>query len=527
LIGPYGRSIAVRPPVPILIPVEQAMAVAIMNAVTERNSVFGARPVASVRITCWIGVALVLGTTVIASGGALSPFLVALAAWALVPYAALWVLPRWVSDWWSQIGGAIAVLVGEVYVRAEVFLFPRGSTAPLLLIFSPVYLLCLALPAGMGVGWAIGWTWRRAHAVGRSLLVVVGVVCVAVATIAVFRADLLPYGLGKVVSTKERIGPPRVVLGASFFQQTRLSRRPAWYQAGEFDTAPVERIASIASGGVVLIDPASGAEKGTIAFSDGAIRKWNSFSRLVRDGSELVIVQTGGGYSEVEVLDLQGRMRWRFRPDATLAPIALLPRDLDGDGRPEFYAASKQSVYRLDRSGKVLWERTVNGLVHALDARAGEDGQPALVVAVASAGRVWIWDAEGRALKELALPGDDYRYKLLDWPRARSVIGGSRAVRAFDLDGRLFFEYGLGDFRLASAVDVRLDFPEPPYLAVLAAAPRDIGLWRLIVFSAAREVVYDEVLPRGGASLGVVRATSGPRQTLLLSDGGGLLAYRR
>jgi hypothetical protein len=496
-----------------------------MNSVSARESVFGARPVAPARITCGVGAVLVLGTTIIASGGALSPFLVVFAAWALVPYAVLWVLPRWVSDPWPQVGGAIAVLLGEIYIRAEVFLFPKGSTAPLVLIFSPLYLVCLALPAGMGFGWAVGWTWRRAPPVGRGLLVGVGVVCVALATIAVFRPDLLPYGLGKVVSTKERIGPPRVVLGASFFQKTRLSRRPAWYQVGEFDTRPVDRIASIASDGAVVIDPASGAEEGTIAFSHEAVRKWNWFSRLVRDGSELFIVQTGG--SEVEVLDLQGRTRWRFRPDATLPPVALLPRDLDGDGRPEFYAASRDSVYRLDGSGKVLWERTVNGLVNALDARAADDGQPALVVALVSSGRVWIWDAEGRALKELALPGDDYRYKLLDWPSARSLVGGSRAVRAFDLEGRLFFEYGLGDFRYASAVAVRLDSPAPPYLAVLAAAPRDVGLWRLVVFSAAGEVVYDEVLPRGGASLMVVREASSARQTLLLSDGYGLLAYRK
>jgi hypothetical protein len=498
-----------------------------MNAVNERGSVFDARPVAPVRITCWAGAALVLGTTVIASGGALSPFLVVFAAWALVPYGVLWVLPRWVSDPWPQVGGAIAVLVAEAYVRAEVFVFPQGSTAALLLIFSPLYLVCLALPAGMGVGWAVGWTWRRAHAVGRSVLVAMGVVCVALATIAVFRADLLPYGLGQVVSTTERIGPPRVVVGASFFQKIRLSGRPAWYQVGEFDIAPVERIASIAADRAVVIDPASGAELGTIAFSAEAVRKWNWFSRLVRDGSELVIVQTGGGYSEVELLDLQGRTRWRFRPDATLAPIALLPRDLDGDSRPEFYAASKQSVYRLDSSGNVLWERTVKGLVNALDARAGTDDQAALVVAVASPGRVWIWDAEGRALKELALPGDEYRYELVDWPRARSLVGGSRVVRAFDLEGRLVFEHGLGDFRYASAVAVRLDFSGLPYLAVLAAAPRDVGLWRLVVFSAAGEVVYDEVLPRGGASLMAVREASSPRQTLLLSDGHGLFAYRK
>jgi hypothetical protein len=69
-----------------------------MNAVKERQSVFGAGPVAPARITCWVGAVLVLGTTVIAGARVLSPFLLVFAAWALMPYGVLWALPRWVSD---------------------------------------------------------------------------------------------------------------------------------------------------------------------------------------------------------------------------------------------------------------------------------------------------------------------------------------------------------------------------------------------------------------------------------------------
>lgn len=482
---------------------------------------------------CWAGAALVIVTTLIGSGFTLSVSVVALAAWALVPFVVLWVLPRWWSNPWAHAGGAIAVFLGEVYIRTQVFLFPGGSTAALALLFSPLYLTGLALPVGLGVGWTVGQAWHRSRTVGRSVVVMVGVACVLVGAIAVFRPGVLPYRLGKMVSTRERIGPPRVVVGEAFIRKTRLSSRPAWHQVGEFDAVPAQEIASINTHGAILFDPVTGAEKHTIAFSGDAGRKWNWFSRLVRDGSELVIVQTGGGYSDVEVLDLEGRTRWRFRPDDTLPPIALLPRDLDGDGRLEFYAASKDSVYRLDASGKVVWAHTVKGLVNALDAGTGGNGQPPIVVAVDAVGRAWTWDAGGRAVHEFALPGSDYRYKLVDWPHARSLVGGSRAIRALDFAGRVVFEHGLGDFRYADAVAVRLDPAGPSYLAVLAAAPRDIGFWRLLVFSAAGDVVYDEVLARGGATVMAARdASSGDqastgRQALLLSDGNGLIAYQR
>jgi hypothetical protein len=108
------------------------------------------------RIVCGLGAGVVVATTLVAGGFAVSPFLLGLLAWALVPYAAVWLLPRVTQDAWVQTGAALAVLAGEIYVRVELLFFARGPTSSLVLLFSPLYLLVVALPVGAGLGWVLG-----------------------------------------------------------------------------------------------------------------------------------------------------------------------------------------------------------------------------------------------------------------------------------------------------------------------------------------------------------------------------------
>jgi len=469
------------------------------------------------------GIALVLATSAVA--GAFSLGALVFAGWALVPYAVFLLLTRRIADKWSLTFAAVALLVAELYIRAEVFHFPKSSTAALVLMFSPLYLTCFVLPAGLGVGWLTGWAWRRAGVAGRAALVVAGAACLLAGGVAYVRPGLLPGGAGRLVSAKERIGSPRVVAGEGFFTKTRWSEGTAWHQVGEFDGTPGTEIARIEASAVALLDPSTGTEKVRIALGDQARRKWNWFSRLVRDGSEVLIVQTGGGYQDVEVIDLEGRSRWSFRPHPALPPIALLPRDLDRDGRPDFYAASKGSVYRLDSSGKIVWERTTPGIVTALDVAEAGGGQPGLVMA--GDGRsLRLWTATGDLVKTLELPDQDDRYKIIDWPETRSLIGGSDSVKVLDLEGRPLFRHALGDFRHQDSFAVRLGGDDTAaFLVVVATAPREVGYWRLLVFSKAGQIVYDEILARSMSAQAAPDGGAG-RQMLLLS-GDGLSAYRK
>jgi hypothetical protein len=471
----------------------------------------------------WGGAVIVFGTTVIWGRPSLGAL--AFAVWGMLPYALHRLLGRWIADPWPLAVGGIAILLGEVYARVQVFIFPRSSTAALLLLFSPVYLACILLPAGLGVGWLLGRGWRRFDAAGRAMMTAAVAACVLLAIVVAFRPDLLPGPVARRVSVKERIGSPRVVTGGDAFTRTPVSDRRAWFQVGDLDGAPGEDLAAIDSRGAVLLDPVTGAERARIPFADPAGRKWNWFSRLVRDGGELLIAQTGGGFQDVEVLDLDGHTRWSFHPDPSLPPIALVARDLVGDGRPEFYSASGRSVYRLDSLGKVVWERRLDGIVHALDAVAARGGQPGMLLTVDSQRRVRIWDADGTVVKELGLAGDADHYKFIEWRGTRALIGGIHTLAIRDLDGRLLLERPLEDFAYQDALTVRFDDTGAPFLVVLAAAPRDAKRWRLLVVSPSGETLYDEILGEAGAILAAPDDDTNHQVLLLASDG--LTSYRR
>jgi hypothetical protein len=470
------------------------------------------------------GLAFASGTTLMAAGFA--PGALGFALWAAVPYVLLIVLTRAVTNGCALVWGAASVVLAEAYIRAQVFLSPRSSTAALALIFSPLYLSFGALPAGLGAGWLGGRLWRRSGPGRRASMLAVGGIAVLVIAVATIRPGVLPGPVARLVSARERLGPPRVVIGDGVLSKTRLAERPAWYQVMERDGGAIgEVIVAVEGGTMTVLDPRTGAPRRQVPLTDEARRKWNWFSRLVPDGSDLLIAQTGGGYSEVGVLDLAGQLRWAFRPDPTLPPIALLPADLDGDGEPEFYSASLRSVYRLDKTGRVVWQRTVEGLVNSLDVAPG-GGQPGLIAAVTSTRRIHVWSAAGDPLATLSLVEKEaYRFTLVDWPRSRSLVGGSERVTVLDLEGRPRLQYPLGDFRFQEARAVRFGEAAGAHLAVLAAGPRELGRWRLLVFAPDGAPVYDEILA-GGGRLHVLADGDSAREALLLA-GEGLWRYRR
>src|SRR5262245_38652498 len=64
-------------------------------------------------------------------------------AWALLPYGVLLLAGARVQSRWAVAGAGAAAIAAEVGVRLAVFVFPRGSTAAIALVFSPVFILVL------------------------------------------------------------------------------------------------------------------------------------------------------------------------------------------------------------------------------------------------------------------------------------------------------------------------------------------------------------------------------------------------
>jgi hypothetical protein len=318
-----------------------------------------------------------------------------------------------------------------------------------------------------------------------------------------------------------RIGEPRVVTGGDRFETQTVSDRSAWYATGNFD-GNGEQIAIVDSRGADLLDPDTFEKRGRVDFSGDLPQAWNWFSRLARLGGRLVVVQTGGGFSETEILGLNGKLLWRYRPDKDLPPTALLPGDLDGDGDMELYASSKEAIVRLDGSAKEVWRQSVRGASLSAVAPRTTEG-PGWVVASDYGRGVLVWDENGKPLAELPSLKSRAVIGIVDWPTRALVLGGSTAI-GIDLAGHAAFEVPLRDLSVTDVLAVRLAAGGPPYLAVAGAAERDVKRWRLLILSPERTTVYDEVFADHIGLLKVRRADGS--ESVLVSGQGKLRSLR-
>lgn len=461
------------------------------------------------------GAAIVLATNLMA--GSFNPGLLAFAVWALLPYGLLVLAARAVRDPWAVAGAGSAALAAEIGIRAAVFLYPRGSTAAIALVFSPALISAVFLPAGAAAGWALGRVWRACGPVGRAATGLVSAGALGLIVLGLARPELFPTAVARRRAALRRIGVPRVVKGVDAFEKLLVLNRAAWHVAGDFDGVPGDEIAVVDHDGATLLDPVDFHERGRADFRGEAGRLWNWYSTLAPLDGRLVVVQTGGGYSATEVRGLDGRLVWSYRPDPRLPPTALKPADLDGDGRLEFYASHHQATVRLDGDGREVWKRPTRGAnLVAVAPRSTES--PAWVVGSEYPSVVKVWDESGRALAEMPYPKEGGVVDVVDWPEKRALLLGGTAPRGLGLDGATLFELPPGDFALSQALAVRPWPGARAHLALVAAAPRDVERWQVRILSPEREVVYDEVLASTVRLLKARRADGG--ETLLLSGDG-------
>ena len=297
--------------------------------------------------------------------------LVGLTLAALIPYAILYGVSRSATNAWTVGGAGVAALTVESGIRASVFLFPRGSTAAIALVFSPAFVSAVALPAGAVGGYVVGRLWPRAGAVGRTAIAGVVAALLLLTFVNFGRPDLLPTTVMRRRGQLARIGEPRVVKGGDAYELAPVwSTTAGWFDTGAFTSGADEVVAFVEPEAIRFVDPASGQVRETAAMAAAARLKWNWSTRLVRLDGRLALAQTGGGFQDTEVIGLDGQPIWRYRPSAELPPTAMLPADLDGDARTEFYISDQRGVARVDEHGKEVWRRDkpMAQVVGAIDA---------------------------------------------------------------------------------------------------------------------------------------------------------------
>ena len=496
-----------------------------MVARTDRR-VAGHAQVAA-RLVGGVAAALIVITGAVGSG--FSPLAIPFILYALAPYGVLYLVGRTASNPWMVGGAGVAALTVEAGVRAGVMLFPRGSTAAIALVFSPVLVGLIAMPIGAAAGAALGYVFSRGGVVLRAMCVTVAIVGLALTFILFARPELFPTTVAARNRHLDAIGEPRIVAGGDRFTRVTVGDVPAWHSAGDFDGRPGEELALIDHKGAQLIDAVTLQPMRLIEFGGPPGRLWNWYSRLVPMRDSHVVAQTGGGYQATEVRSLNNELLWSFHPDAKLPPSALLPGDLDGDGEVEFYASTTSAVTRLNAKGEQAWSAALT-LPHLVALDAGREGEPGWVVATRYGVGVDILSPAGTSLGTVTWPGPVHG--VVRWPfdvaqgtpEARLLLAGDTSVKGVGANDATAFEIPLDEpLRLLQAVVWRRE-GSPALLAVLAGGDRDLKRWRLRLHASPHSVVYDEVFDSPPRVLAATHADG--TSTVFVSVGTTLTALR-
>jgi hypothetical protein len=323
----------------------------------------------------------------------------------------------------------------------------------------------------------------------RSLAIVIAAAAVLLVAIGIL------IGIGMPSSIAQRVEAwtlrPRVLTGGEAFETVSITDADTVRQTGEFDGEPGDDLAIVDALGIQLLAPGSLAAGSRIEFGGALQSRWIASSRLARLGGALVIVDTGGGLDETRVRNLDGSERWRYRPDADVPPMSLVPADLDGDGDTELYATITSHAVRLDADGQEVW-RAPFSVGRIIAAAPPTRHDPAWVVAEGQ-GETVVWDVHGARLAGLTMK-DARPLGTIDWPDGRFVLAGGPAVRAIGLDGRVVFDWAVPDMTVVDARPVALETGAPAAVALVAAGASGLHRWRLQIVSRDRTLLYDELL---------------------------------
>jgi hypothetical protein len=317
------------------------------------------------------------------------------------------------------------------------------------------------------------------------------------------------------------VARPRVVTGGDAFELVLVSDDEGSRQTGQFDGEPGDDLALVGFGRIRLLTPATLAEHQSVDLTGSLPAAWTPSMRLARLGGMPVVVDTGGGFDDTRVRDLDGSERWRYRPESDVPATSLIPADLDGDGDTEFYATITSHAVRLDATGNEVWRAPFSvGRIVATAPQTRRD--PAWIVAQGQ-GETVVWDSRGMRLGSVTMK-DAPPLGVIDRPDGRFLLTGGPAVRAVGLDGRVAFTWAVDGMQISNALPLSLEAGAPPAIALIATGEEPSMRWRLQVVAADATLLYDEIL---NSPTELLKARGADGIDRLFLDRAGLFTLRR
>ncbi|GEM_PF-1545757 len=391
----------------------------------------------------------------------------------------------------------------------------------------------------------------------KSLLIIIGSI-LAVLLVMVGGSAFLIYRALKPILSHRRPTPPelvepRIITGAGFLTRSQFAQiseagvavvDPDFIgtieemRVGEFDPHPGIDIVLAGGAGSLVLDR-TGQKQASVKYDFGLKQvKLGPFSSSVPRLSvgEMKIIDIegdgvceylGNGGSDLAVVfNHRGERLWSlpWSNDRSRSFEEMTAGDLNGDGVAEFVAGGN-GIEVFDRDGKRLWQQPLEfGPSQLAVVDVDGDGKNEIVSAGAE---ITIRDAAGKELRSVEVEGYLGTISLCSRPGQKipSLLDVEEGyISLIDFDGKTVSIFGapLTEFHdphedfegmgltntsvyRAKAVWVKLQADKPEYLAVVtefAVLDRSV----LYVYSAAGELVYQEVLPERSTSLAVLPA---------------------
>jgi hypothetical protein len=231
----------------------------------------------------------------------------------------------------------------------------------------------------------------------------------------------------------------------------------------------------------------------------------------------------GVGWSDGSLIDKDGRTRWIYGGRPGLDDMTA--GDLNGDGVPEFVAGfnGDGGLRRLDKNGKLQWQKPDANVWHVEIVDTDGDGKPEIVHTSAN-GQFTIRDSNGTVIRSFGAVRYCSHFSLCRWPSQKSspkllVIDEAYLVVVDFLGGSAGtyqVPHGLHSGK-ATGMVLRLKQGEQEFFGVVATG---VGIFlptsTLMLFAPDHRLVYQETLPGSCTSILAVPADEPSRDDLLV-----------
>jgi hypothetical protein len=294
-------------------------------------------------------------------------------------------------------------------------------------------------------------------------------------------------------------------------------------QLGNFGGNGRSELAVVPQTGVVLFDPITLEKIRQIDFNeaDGVIRWFGVSPYLIQEkGGGFLIALRGGGYGDVGLLDESGNTLWIFKPSPQLPPNGMVVDDTK-EGEPHFFVCDWGALYRLDKSGKVVWK--IDEDADYIDlVQSRERSEAGFATAANNSKMLKIWSSDGTLTQQIDLPFNPDGISFVSSGTTSGFVVKSGTQYAFVNDrGSVSFVYanvGAPIYHGPIAKLVNLSVNEPPVLAISSASSSATGRSVLTILSIDGTQLYQEYLG-ASAALGVIATQDKARERLLVAEG--------